>query len=54
MKYAIAIADKGVARAAHDDAAFALGINCYDGACTYEAVAQAHGLEYTPLASVLG
>lgn len=53
MKYALAIADKGVAEAAKRDPALALGINCYDGACTYEAVAQAHGLEYTPLDRVL-
>ncbi len=54
MKYALAIADHGVAAAAKRDPALALGINCYDGGCTYEAVAQAHGLEYTPLTSVLG
>ncbi len=53
MKYALAIADKGVAAAAKADPALALGINCYDGACTYEAVAQAHGLEYTALDRVL-
>ncbi len=53
MKYALALADHGVAAAAKADPALALGINCYDGACTYEAVAQAHGLGYTPLTSVL-
>ncbi|MFO0628530.1 MAG: alanine dehydrogenase [Polyangiales bacterium] len=53
MKYALALADHGVAAAAKADPALALGINCYDGACTYEAVAQAHGLAYTPLTSVL-
>ncbi len=54
MKYALAIADHGVVNAAKSDPAFALGINCFDGACTYEAVAQAHSLEYTPLNRVLG
>jgi alanine dehydrogenase len=54
MKYAIAIADKGVADAARADHALALGINCYDGGCTYEAVAQAHGLGYTALSHYLG
>jgi alanine dehydrogenase len=53
MKYAIAIADKGVVAASKADPALALGINCFDGACTYEAVAQAHSVEYTPLAKVL-
>jgi alanine dehydrogenase len=49
MKYALAIADKGIVEAVRRDPALALGVNCYDGGCTYEAVAQAHGLEYTPL-----
>ena len=53
MKYALAIADHGVAAAAKADPALALGINCYDGASTYEAVSEAHGIPYTPLASVL-
>ena len=54
MKYALAIADKGVAAAAKADPALALGINTYDGGCTYEAVAEAHGLAYAPLQSYLG
>ncbi len=54
MRYALAIADHGVVAAAKRAPALALGINCYDGACTYEAVAQAHGLEYTPLEKFLG
>ncbi|MEZ4392303.1 MAG: alanine dehydrogenase [Polyangiales bacterium] len=53
MKYALALANKGVAEAAKADPALALGINCYDGACTYEAVAEALELPYTPLADVL-
>ena len=53
MRYALAIADQGVVAASKADPALALGINCFDGACTYEAVAQAHGLEYTPLTKVL-
>ena len=53
MRYALAIADKGVEAAAKADSVLALGINCYDGACTYQAVAEAHGLEYTPLAKVM-
>jgi alanine dehydrogenase len=54
MKYAIALADQGVERAIKSDPALALGVNCWDGACTYEAVAQAHGLAYTPLQTALG
>lgn len=53
MKYALALANKGVAEAAKADPALALGINCYDGACTYEAVAESLELPYTPLADVL-
>ncbi len=53
MRYALAIADQGLEAAARKDHTLALGINCYDGACTYAAVAQAHGLEYTPLSAVL-
>ena len=53
IRYAIDIAKHGVVEAARRDPALALGINCFDGACTYDAVAQAHGLEYTPLATAL-
>ena len=34
--------------------ALALGVNCWDGACTYPAVAEGVGAEYTPLDRVLG
>jgi alanine dehydrogenase len=54
MKYALALADKGPERAVKDDPALALGVNCWDGACTYEAVAQAHGLPFTTLLNALG
>ncbi len=54
MQYALAIADQGVVAAVRNDPALALGVNCYDGACTYAAVAEAHGLAYTPLAQALG
>ena len=36
-----------------DDAALARGVNVVDGKLTYEAVAEAHGLSYTPLEDVL-
>jgi alanine dehydrogenase len=54
MKYAVDIADKGIERAIREDKALALGVNCWDGACTYPAVASAHGLSYTPLETALG
>jgi len=53
LPYVEAIADKGVARAIADDAALAKGVNVVGGKVTYEAVAQAHGLSYTPLADAI-
>jgi alanine dehydrogenase len=53
LPYVEAIANKGLARAVALDPALAMGVNVIDGKITYEAVAQAHGLEYTPLADVL-
>jgi len=54
LPYVEAIADKGVARAIADDPALAKGVNTVGGAVTYEAVAQAHGMTFTPLADALG
>jgi len=53
MGYALALANKGVERAVREDPALALGVNCWDGACVYQAVADAHGLEYTPMSAAL-
>lgn len=53
IKYALEIANKGAEQAALDDPALAKGINTYKGNCTYEAVAQAFRLKYTPLKSLL-
>jgi alanine dehydrogenase len=53
LPYVEAIADLGVAGAVAGDAALAKGVNVIDGKLTYQAVAEAHGLEYTPLARVL-
>jgi alanine dehydrogenase len=49
LPYVEAIADKGVSRAIAEDSALARGVNTVGGKITYEAVAEAHGLEYTPL-----
>jgi alanine dehydrogenase len=54
LPYVEAIADKGVARAIADDPALAKGVNTVGGAITYEAVAQAHDMAFTPLADALG
>jgi alanine dehydrogenase len=53
LPYVEAIADKGVARAIAEDAILARGVNVVGGKITYEAVAQAHGLPYTPLSDAL-
>ena len=53
LPYVEAIADEGLAAAVAHDKALARGVNVLDGRITYEAVAEAHGLEYTPLEDVL-
>jgi alanine dehydrogenase len=54
LPYVEAIADDGLATAVARDRALAGGVNVVDGKITYEAVAEAHGLDYTPLEDVLG
>jgi len=53
LRYAVALADKGWQQACRDDSALALGLNTHAGQLTNAPVAQAHGLEATPLTSVL-
>jgi alanine dehydrogenase len=53
LPYVEAIADHGVAGAIRRDQALARGVNVVGGHVTYEAVAEAHGLEYTPLDDAL-
>jgi alanine dehydrogenase len=53
LPYVEAIADHGLAEAVARDAALAHGVNVLDGKITYEAVAEAHGLDYQPLDDVL-
>jgi alanine dehydrogenase len=53
LAYVEAIATHGLAEAVHRDPALARGVNVLQGRSTYEAVAEAHGLEYTPLSAVL-
>jgi alanine dehydrogenase len=50
LPYVEAIADKGTTRAVAEDLALAKGVNTIAGKLTYEAVAEAHGMPYTPLA----
>jgi alanine dehydrogenase len=53
LPYVEAIADHGLAHAVARDRALARGVNVLHGKITYEAVAEAHDLEYTPLETVL-
>jgi alanine dehydrogenase len=53
LPYAEAIADKGTRQAVIDDPALAKGVNVIDGKITYQAVADAHGMPYTPLSTVM-
>ena len=52
LPYVEAIADKGLSRAIADDPALAKGVNTLGGNLTYRAVAEAHGMPYTPLEDV--
>ncbi len=53
LPYVEAIADHGLREAVTRDRALARGVNVLDGKLTYEAVADAHGLEYSPLEQAL-
>jgi alanine dehydrogenase len=53
LPYVEEIADHGLREAIALDPALARGVNVMDGRITYEAVAEAHGLEFTPLEDVL-
>lgn len=53
IPYAIEIASRGLDDAIRRDAALALGVNAYGGHLTNAAVAQAHGLPFTSLASLV-
>jgi alanine dehydrogenase len=53
MVYAVKIAEMGLEAAVKSDRALAKGVNVYKGHVTYEAVAQAHKMEFVPLAKLL-
>jgi alanine dehydrogenase len=53
LPYVEAIANHGLAEAIARDRALARGANVIDGKITYEAVADAHGLDFAPLEDVL-
>ena len=53
LPYVEALADHGIGAAIARDPELAGGVNVLGGRITYEAVAEAHGLEYTPLDDAL-
>jgi len=53
LPYVELIADHGVREAIARSCPLARGVNVFEGKLTYEAVAEAHGLEYSPLDEVL-
>jgi alanine dehydrogenase len=53
LPYVLAIAEQGLELAVAADPSLAPGVNVVAGRITYAAVAEAHGLPYTPLADVL-
>jgi len=54
FRYAMQMADLGLEEAARRDSGLANGINIYDHKCTNYNVARSLGLDYTPVAEVIG
>ena len=53
LPYAIQLANKGWKKACTDNAELCKGLNIVNGKVVYKAVAEAYGLEYTPVETVL-
>jgi alanine dehydrogenase len=53
LPYVMKLAEQGVTDAVRNDPALAKGVNIFGGKVTYEAVAEALGLEYAPLETIL-
>jgi len=53
LPYVEAIADCGIREAVARDRALGRGVNIVDGKLTYQAIADAHGLDYSPLEQAL-
>ena len=49
LPYAIAIANKGWRKALSEDSDLGKGLNVCEGKITYEAVAKAHGYQFSPI-----
>lgn len=53
LPYLLRLANKGFVKAIQDEPALAKGVNTLNGCITYASVAQAHNLDFTPLAEAL-
>ncbi len=53
LPYAVQLANKGWKKACQDNVEIARGVNIIDGKITYQAVAEAFGLSYTPVTELL-
>lgn len=53
LPFTLSLADKGWRQALYDDAFLKQGLNVHEGRVTYKAVADAHGLPYTPVEEAL-
>jgi alanine dehydrogenase len=54
LRYGLELASKGLKRAALENPYLAEGVNTFNGALTYRAVAEAQGRPYTPLKEAIG
>jgi alanine dehydrogenase len=54
LPFGLALADKGYKQALKDNAHLRNGLNVAGGKVTYQAVAEAHGMTYTPAEDLLG
>lgn len=53
LPYALKLANKGFHKAIAQDSGLKAGVNTFNGHCTYEAVALAQGIRFTPLDEIL-
>jgi len=53
LPYAVQIANKGWKKAIQENEEIRLGANVIDGKVTYQAVAEAFGMEYTPVETLI-
>ena len=54
LPFGLALADKGYKQALMENPHLRNGLNVAGGKVTYQAVAEAHGLDYTPAEDLLG